>query len=167
MKAFKNGLTSESIGEWIVANKKLHKILSKIEKSTNSIEKQAEKIFHRVSKLYGIPKYPEDVDDEKPINGHIVNLSLYEQIGFLKYLEPEPEKLAINTITAIFFIVNGNEVDLSFVYEKYKSKGGNKNEISGFGFRNEDVKVELVFVKKGESWFDLGCKYFTKTVDII
>jgi len=54
---------------------------------------------------------------------------------------------------------------MRFVYDKYSSEGGDPKKIFGIGYRNEGVKVELVFVKKGESWFDLGCKYFTREID--
>ena len=93
-----------------------------------------------------------DVDDE-------TNSCVYEQLGILKYLEPE-EDLRGQVLTAIYFLKFDYRTDAAFIFEKYPSI--NKDEIAGIGFKGENSKVELVLVKKGQSWFDLGCTYFTR-----
>lgn len=154
----------ETIEDWIKSDIKLSKALCDIEKASKSTEEQAEMVFHTISDLLGLPKYPEDVNEDIFIKGFVLNTSVYEQLGFLKYLEPSTEMLKDNVITAIYFLSNGTETDLNFIFEKHISEGGTKAEISGFGFKNHCTKVDLILVRKNESWFDLGCKYFTKYI---
>lgn len=54
---------------------------------------------------------------------------------------------------------------MDFINSKYSAEGGNAKELFGLGFRNTGSRVELVFVKYGESWVDLGCRYFTREID--
>lgn len=164
MENYDNGLSSETIGDWIKGDQKLWDILTAIENYTNSPLTRAEMIFDQVSELYEVPRYPDDVDDEKLIHGLIMETSVYEQVGKLKYLEPEPEKLPELILNAIYFMITGTETDMSFVLNKFAAEGGKAKEISGLGFKNDGVDVQLIFVKKGESWYDLGCKYFIKEI---
>lgn len=162
MEVFENGSTSEALPDWIRGDRRLFNLLTEIENTSNAFVERAEMIFHKVSELYEAPKYPDDVDDEKLVNGFMAETSVYEQLALLKYLEPGDEKLPENVLAAIYFIVHGTQVEMSFVYDKYSLEGGNLKDISGRGFKNEGSGVELIFVKKDESWYDLGCKYFVK-----
>lgn len=160
MEQYENGFTSDSIGDWVKSNKELFELLTKIEKSTSDPHEQAEQIFNKVSELFNVPKYPDDIEsggEDDPL----YETSVYEQTALLKYLEPEPEKLPEHVLGAIYFIVHGTEVDPDFIYEKYETEGGESESISGFGYSHEGVKVELVIVTKDQHWSTLGCKYFT------
>lgn len=160
MEQYENGFTSDSISDWIKSDKKLFALLTKIEKSTSDPHKQAEQIFNKVSELFNVPKYPDDIESGNE-DGPLYETSVYEQTALLKYLEPEPEKLPEHVLGAIYFIVHGTEVDPDFIFEKYEAEGGDRTLISGFGYKNEGVKVELVIVTKDQRWITLGCKYFT------
>lgn len=162
MEYLENDASSDTLSEWIRRDKQLFDLLVEIQNATDSIEQQAEMAFHRVADLYEIPKYPDDIDDDKLIDGLIMETSVYEQLGLLKYLNPGLDGLKGNIICAIYFIKNGTKVDMQFVNNKYSAEGGNPEDIFGLGFKNDGAKVELVFVKHGESWFDLGCRYFTR-----
>lgn len=39
------------------------------------------------------------------------------------------------------------------------------DELHGFGYKGEDIEVEMIPIKVGESWFELECTYFTKDID--
>lgn len=164
MEIFENGSTSEAIPDWIKGDTKLFELLTEIQNASNTLVECAEKIFHKVSELYEAPKYPDDVNDEKLVNGFMVETSVYEQLGLLKYLEPGVEKLPENVLAAIYFIVHGTQIDMTFVYDKYSSEGKNPKDISGLGYKNDGSDVQLIIVRKGENWYDLGCKYFVKDV---
>ncbi len=160
MEQYENGFTSDSISDWIKSEKKLFALLTKIEKSTSDPHKQADQIFNKVSELFNVPKYPDDIESGNE-DGPLYETSVYEQTALLKYLEPEPDKLPEHVLGAIYFIVHGTEVDPDFIFEKYEAEGSDRTSISGFGYKNEGVTVELVIVTKDQSWVTLGCKYFT------
>lgn len=159
MEQYHNGLTSNTITDWIKEDKGLEKIIQEIENKTDSFDEQAELAFHLVSEYFNVPKFlnmEESEDDE-------ISSSVYEQLAILKYLEPN-EDLRGLVLTAIYFLQFGYRTSVEFIFEKYPSI--NKDEITGIGFKGENSKVELVLVKKGESWFDLGCTYFTRTEQV-
>lgn len=56
---------------------------------------------------------------------------------------------------------------MDFVYIKQFGTEEPPVDFLGIGYKGNGVAVTPVFVMKGESWFDLGCKYFTKIVDIL
>jgi hypothetical protein len=125
---------------------------------SKSYEDQAEIAFHMVSDMYKISKFPQENDDEVD---YLESTSVYEQLGFLKFLEPNVDLRGL-VLCAIYFVKNGYITDIDAVFSK---KYGTKiPDCSGFGFKGNNTNVEIIFVKKEESWFDLGCKMFTKYV---
>lgn len=160
MEQYDNGLTSETITNWINEDKGLQKIIQEIESKTESFDEQAELAFHLVSEYFDVSKLPADMEELEDYDvDDEMNSCVYEQLGILKYLEPE-EDLRGQVLTAIYFLKFDYRTDAAFIFEKYPSI--NKDEIAGIGFKGENSKVELVLVKKGQSWFDLGCIYFTR-----
>ncbi|MCD0471965.1 hypothetical protein [Flavobacterium sp. JAS] len=158
MEKYDNDLTSDTITDWINEDKGLQKIIQEIESKTESFEEQAELAFHLVSAYFDVPK----LESEDQLDGdydEFMNTCVYEQLGLLKYLEPN-EDIRGQVLTAIYFLKYDYRTDIQFVFEKYYAN--HKDEITGIGFKGENSKVEIVFVKKGESWFDLGCTYFTR-----
>lgn len=146
------------IQQWIDSDKELSDMLVEIQNLNISINEQVEVAFHKISDFYGLPKMPEDIEhlnDEK-----FEQTSVYEQYGLLKFLHNVDEDLRGILLSAIYFVKNGYVTDINEVYKKYYST--NKLPIGGIGFKNSNSNVELVFVKKGESWFNLGCKMFIR-----
>jgi len=86
-------------------------------------------------------------------------LSVLEQVAQLKFVEPEnndPRYLALN---AAYLIHHKLVIDLGPEMDKYLEY----DELKGLGYRGIDIfEAELIPVKKGESWFDKGCSFFTK-----
>lgn len=151
------------IQQWIEDDKELSNMLVEIQNLNIPIIEQVEIAFHRISDFYGLPKMPEDIEhlDDDDINDEkLEKTSVYEQYGLLKFLHDEDEDLRGILLSAIFFVKNGYVADIDAVYKKYYST--NQLPIGGIGFKNSNSNVELVFVKKGESWFDLGCKMFIR-----
>lgn len=164
MEEYDNGLTSDTITDWIKEDKGLKEIIQEIESKTDSFEEQAELAFHLVSAYFDVPKLP---DDNKEMEGDDfedeIDSSVYEQLGILKHLEPDDD-LRGQVLTAIYFLKFDYRVDIEFIFEKYSSI--DRDQILGIGFKGENSKVEMIVVKKGESCFDFGCKYFTKYIDV-
>ena len=146
---------------WINSDKELSDILVEIQSLNIPVKEQVEIAFHRISDFYGLPKMPEDIEEEEDSeNDWFKHTSVYEQLGFLKYLHKDDEDLRGVLLSAIYFVKNGYVADIEEVYKKYYSK--NRLPVVGIGFKNINSGVELVFVKEGESWFDLGCKLFIR-----
>jgi hypothetical protein len=160
-------LTNDEIQKWIDSDKEFSDLLVEIQNLNISVNEQVEIAFHRISDFFGLPKMPEDIqdayeDEEEDIdndNYWFEQTSVYEQFGLLKYLHDDQDLRGV-LLSAIYFVKNGYVADTDEVYKKYYSK--NKLPIFGIGFKNINSSVELVFVKKDESWFDLGCKMFIR-----
>jgi hypothetical protein len=86
-------------------------------------------------------------------------ISTYEQIAQLKFANPENNDPRYLVLTAAYLIHHKLVIDLSQELGNFLGE----DELQGFGYRGEDIlAAELIPVKKGESWFELGCTYFTK-----
>lgn len=162
MESFSN--EENLVLNWVNSEKELFDLLVEIQSLNISVNEQVEIAFHRISDLYGLPKMPEDIKDvdseeEDFDNEEFVLTSVYEQFGLLKYLHDNQDLRGV-LLSAIYFVKNGYVADIDEVYKKYYSK--NTLPIVGIGFKNVNSSVELVFVREGESWFDLGCKMFIK-----
>lgn len=105
---------------------------------------------------------PQDIDYEN--ESDIEPTSVYQHLGLLKYLNLDDDPRG-NILSAIFFAKDKWEVDMDLVLEKAKNEGIDIANISGVGYLGENYNVEIIFVKKDESWFDLGCTSFIKIED--
>jgi hypothetical protein len=165
MEEYKNGLTSETISEWINSDTELYNCIIDIENTFKSHDEMAEAAFHKISELFKVPKNPEVIikeeENEDEFEDYIEQTSVYEQLGLLKYLN-SADGIRENVLTAIYFVKNRYVVDFDLVMNKYNLTATEK--AIGLGFKGENTKVEIVFVKQGESWFDLGCKLFTRLI---
>lgn len=83
---------------------KLSEMLSEIEAITNSEEKQAQIVFHRLAENYNLPKYPDDVQDRETIqvaDFHLYNpISIYEVLGKIKFVDKDVKNLKSNVLLA-------------------------------------------------------------------
>lgn len=151
------------IQQWIDSDKELSDMLVEIQNLNIPINEQVEIAFHRISDFYGLPKIPKNITplkDDDTNDKEFEQTSVYEQYGLLKFLHDEDKDLRGVLLSAIYFVKNGYVADIDEVYKKYYSI--NKLPIEGIGFTKTNSNVELVFVEKGESWFDLGCKMFIR-----
>lgn len=150
--------------EWIQSDKVLADKLSELDSSGLSIHDQARKAFHYLSETYQLPKYPKELDQQDPeaMQDEYCNLpiSVIEQIALLRFGEPESTDPRYLVLKSVYLVKHKLVIDLSEELAEYL----NGDELQGFGYRGEDIDVELVPVKKGESWFDKGCNFFTKEV---
>lgn len=162
-------LSENIIQQWIAEDKKLNDALIEIQNLGLSENEQAEVAFHQISDMYQLPKMPNDIIDE---DEDIVEIytgeeedydpsSVYQELGLIKYLNPDEDPRG-NVLMAIYIVKNKLHVDIDDVYLK---KYGSKKKTSGIGFKGENTDVEIVFVDKGKSWFEMGCILFMRSVD--
>lgn len=148
------------VQNWVENDKKLADVLVEIQQMPISINEQAEVTFHKISEMYNAPKLPEDIE-ESETDEMIEATCVYEQLGLLKYMEPETD-LRGHVLSAIFFVKNDYRVDLELVYKKEFGNIVPKNVC--IGFKGDNTNVEIMFVKQGDNWLDLECKMFIKSV---
>ena len=151
-----------AVQNWINTDSELSNLLVEIEQMTDDVFQQAEIAFHKVSEKYNVAKMPTDIDenyDDLEPEVYVDPSSVYEQLGYLKFLYPHDDIRSL-VMLAIYFVKDDFVADIDEVLQiKY---GDNPPEYLGFGFKGINTNVELVFVTKNESWFDLGCNYYSK-----
>lgn len=162
------------VQQWMETDEELAEVLVEIQEMPLSVEEQAEVAFHRLSELYNLPKMPEDIiyDDEEDEDGNYYHdpnadhsdddyepSSVYQELGVMKYLAPDDDPRG-RVLTAIWAVKNKVRIDLEQAYEKARSEG--INDVSGIGFRGVNSGVELVIIRKEESWVEAGCVLFIR-----
>lgn len=150
--------------EWIDTDHELADLLTEIEAMADSEYEQAQIAFHKLAEKYQLPKYPDDVEEQEMRQFADFHLycpeSMYEVLGKIRFADPNPHNIKSNVLLAAYFMKNGLE---PFIEEELDLYLGD-DTLAGFGYKGEDIDVEMVPVKKGESWFDKGCTYFIKEV---
>lgn len=148
--------------DWINSDSKLESLLKQIDSQTESEYEKASIAFDKLSELYEFPKYPSDVasrEMEQVGDFHFYSpTSMYEVLGKLKFTKNQTEELKSTVLLAAYLIKNKLEPDISDELDTYI---GN-SELLGFGYKHDGIDVEMIPIKRGESWFDKGCVYFTK-----
>ena len=131
--------------KWITTDEDLNNILEDIESTNLPVAEQAEMAFHRLCEIYKLPKLPENLESftEYYENKNIDILdvkSVYEELAFIKYLEPEDDPRGL-VMFAIYNVKN-NESIVSEVENKFF---GNKTPKEYWlGFKGQNTKVALV-----------------------
>lgn len=145
------------IEKWINTDKKLYNLITEIESLDKSVAEKAEIAFERLSKLYSIPRMPEDIHDEEDGNKR----SLFEEHALIKFMAAENEDPRGIVLSAAFHLLNDYQVDLLKVAEK--GFGNKIPEKCNIGIRGEGYYGEVVFPQKEtQNWFDLGCVVMTQ-----
>ena len=86
---------------------------------------------------------------------------MFELVAQLKFADQENNDPRYLVMTAAYPIKRKLVIDISQDLKEYLGD----DELQGLGYRGEDIlEAELVPVKKGESWSELGCRFFIKEV---
>lgn len=145
-----------SLESWISTDYKLSQLLSDIEAITNSEQEQAQIAFHRLAENYNLPKFPDDVES----NDLYYGVSIYEILGKIKFVDKNLKNLKSNVLFAAYLIINKKEPIIDEEFDEFLEN----NQLTGFGYKGQDVDVEMIPIIKGESWFEKDCIYFTKLI---
>jgi hypothetical protein len=150
--------------DWVHEDSGLLKLLEEIELQAESDCERAEIAFHKLAEKYSLPKYPDDCsngeledDDDNDFQDLV---SMYEVLGKLKFANPDPLQIKSNVLLAAYLVKNDYEPMIDDELEKYLAG----DELAGLGFKGEGIAVEMIPIRKGESWFDKGCTLFIKKV---
>ena len=164
-KKFMEKFSETPLEDWINSDSELSSILKKIELEGKTDIERARIAFHVLAEKYSLPKYPDDVFDRETVqvgDFHFYDpISLYEVLGKIKFSEPNQTDIKSEVLMAVFLVKNKFEPIFSEELDEYLGD----DELFGFAYKGIDVEVELIPVKVGESWFDLGCTFFTKDID--
>jgi hypothetical protein len=151
-----------SLEEWVDSDQNLNEKTTELFESNLSVDEQAREALTYLIKNYNLPKIPLDLEDREGVvvNGAIYRpISIYEQIAQLRFANPENNDPRYLILTSAYFIKHGLAIDFSEQLKVFLEN----SELLGLGYRGENIlEAELIPVKKGESWVDLGCTYFTK-----
>lgn len=156
--------TWPSLEEWVESDEELIRKLNELHESEWSPEEQARKILRYLLERYNLPQTPLEIEDregEDTGDSLYFPISMFEQIAQLRFVEPENNDPRYLVLNAAYLIKHKLVIDLSQEMGEFLGE----DELQGLGYRGEDIlEAELVPVKKGESWFDKGCTFFTKEV---
>ena len=156
--------TLPSLEEWIDSDPRLNEKTTELFESNLPIDQQAREALRYMVKVYGFPLTPIEIDYEKEESdgdSSYTPTSMFEQIAKLRFTDPENTDPRYLVMTAAYLIKYRLDLDMS---DELKYYLGN-DRLQGLGYRGDDIlKAELIPVKKGESWSDLGCRFFTKQV---
>ena len=153
-----------SMEEWVNSEPDLNKKTSELFESDLPIEIQAIEVLQYLVQVYTLPQTPLDIDngeEESDQDSSYSPISLFELIAQLKFADPENNDPRYLVMTASYLLKHKLVIDISQEMGEYLGD----DELLGFGYKGEDIfAAELVPVRKGESWSELGCRFFIKEV---
>ena len=145
---------------WILVKPLLRQLLQKIDEEGKTEKDRASMAFHKLADFFNLPKYPEDIEERDMIqvdDYHFYEpISMYEALGNLKFANSDEADIKSNVLLAAYLVYNKLEPLIDEELDKFLGD----EELTGFCYKENDSEVELIPIKKGESWFDKGCKYF-------
>lgn len=149
-----------SLEEWVDSDQNLNEKTTELFESNLPVEEQAREALTYLIENYNLPEMPLDLEESDEVEStDYPPISIYEQIAQLKFANPENNDPRYLVLTSAYLIKHGLSIDFSEQLQAFLGK----SELLGLGYRGEDIlEAELIPVKKGESWVDLGCTYFTK-----
>lgn len=151
-----------SLEEWVESEQDLKQKITELYKSDLSSIDQAMEALNYLAERYHLPLTPLDIEDrdwEDAGDSWYQPISLFEQVAQLKFVEPENNDPRYLVLNSAYLIHHKLVIDIS------QELGGflGNEELQGLGYKGEGVlDGELIPVRIGESWSDLGCKYFVK-----
>lgn len=161
-KKYMEKFSETPLEDWIESDSDLKELLVSIEQEANSDIERARIAFHKLCDKYNLPKYPDDLDSretESVGDFHLHDpISVYEVLGKIKFTNNNPEEIKSNVLFAAYLVKNKYEPLIDDELDEYLGEG----ELLGFGYKGEDIDVEMIPIKVGESWFEKGCTFFVK-----
>lgn len=151
-----------SLEEWVESESKLNRKISELYESELSPEAQARELLAYLVATYKLPLTPMEVDDREwqdAGDSWYPPISMLEQVAQLKFVEPENNDPRYLVLNAAYLIHHKLVINMAPEMGAYLGD----DELQGLGYCGNDVfEAELIPIKKGESWFDKGCSFFTK-----
>jgi len=146
----------------VESDQDLKQKITELYESDLSPKDQAMKALSYLAERYHLPLNPLDIKDrdwEDAGDSWYLPISIFEQIAQLKFVEPENNDLRYLVLNSAYLIRHKLQIDMSQELGQFLGE----EELQGLGYRGEDIfDAEMIPVKKGESWSDLGCTFFIK-----
>lgn len=154
-----------SLEEWVESESELNLKINELYESDLTPEAQARELLAYLIATYNLPLTPMEVEDREWQDAGYSwyePISMLEQVAQLKFVQPENNDPRYLVLNAAYLIHHKLVIDLAPEMENYLGD----DELQGLGYRGNDVfEAELIPMKKGESWFEKGCNFFTKELD--
>lgn len=156
--------TWPSLEEWVESEEELKQKIAELSESELPAEEQARALLNYLLETFQLPKSPLDITDrdwEDTGDSWYQPISIFEQIAQLRFVEPENNDPRYLVLNSAYLIKHKLIIDLSQELGEFLGE----EELQGLGYRGENIlDAELIPVKKGESWAELGCSSFTKEI---
>ncbi len=153
-----------SLEEWVESDKNLNQKINELYKSELSPEEQAKELLQFSVEMYELPQTPLDIEDrnwEDAGDSWYEPISMFEQIAQHLFVEPENNDPRYLVLNSAYLIKHKLIIDMSQELGEFLGD----DELLGLGYRGDSIfEAEMIPVKKGESWSELGCRFFIKEV---
>ena len=160
-------MTDNPLVDWYNEDSRVKEIIDKLDSSEKNFEKQAEEAFHKFCEVFTLPKFPEDITgkiyEQHEQEGLDEPRSVYEEIGILRYLEPNDDLRSI-VFLALYNIKNFSYIDIDHCASKYFGSESKIPKEYMVYYTGENSKSLLNFLKNNESWTKEGVKYASKII---
>lgn len=155
--------------EWLDSDIKLRELVASIGSTETSPEKQARAAFYKISDMFNLHKFPDEITDDDYEKYEIAGIdepkTVFEETGVLRYLEPKGDPRGI-VFCALFNVKNRSYTDMEECARKHS---GAKKKIPPeyvYYFTGDDIDSKLNFLQQGESWNKPGVRYAGKVVKV-
>src|SRR5688572_18132391 len=102
-------MNGNPLDDWYNNDEKLRSIIDSLGVSNKSPEEQAKEAFYKISKLYKLHEFPDDITEEDYKNYEDEGInnprSVFEEVGIIRYLEPQDDPRGV-VLFALYNIKN-------------------------------------------------------------
>lgn len=156
-------MSDNSFEEWFNSDLKLKAIINEIDKSGKPFIDQAKEAFYRLSELYNLPKFPGDAANK--IKGVRYHRTVFEEVGILRYLEPDDDPRGIVT-SVVYNIKNQLYVDIKLCAERHFGSLDKIPDEYSIYYSGQDADSKLCFLNDGESWDKEGVNFLARIANV-
>ena len=155
----------DDVTAWINRNANLRLLIENINGTHKEPGQRMLAYYYQVSALCNLPKEPEDLTEEVYEQYEEMGIddvhSVYEECGLLNYLHQEIDE-ADRMLLALYHVANYMFTNAVLLAEKYYGSREAIDPLCIICLFGDTPPVKAYFLKKGESWFDIGARVAIK-----
>jgi hypothetical protein len=153
--------------KWVATEPGIMPLIESITATNQPLMEQAKEAFYKMGDLLRVPKFPEDITEEMAARFEAEGIddprSLFEEVGIVRYLEPEDDPRGI-VLAALYNTKRQQYANIDLcALEHFGGRKKIPNEYMVY-YTGQDADALLHFTKQGESWFREGVKYGAKII---
>lgn len=149
---------------WYKKDQRLLKILVDIDNKGLSDEESAREAFYKVSEMYGLPKFPDEVEHEDDWEDDEPR-SVFEEIALARYMFPEDLSRGL-VMLAIHNIHTKCCIPFDDVAAKYYGSHDDIPDSYFMYFFGKDVDAFVKLDIEGQAWTDAGAVMMKKVIKV-